>query len=366
MTAAEHAGDIGVSLIMDNLRIKIGNRLVGPDQPVFIIAEAGVNHNGDLETGKRLIEKAKEAGADAVKFQSFKTENIITRNAPKSTYHLETTGREQSWFDLLKTQELNREAHEILMEHCNKTGIMFLSAPYDEESADMLEELDIPAFKVASTDANNIPFLKHLAKKKRPIILSTAMCTVEEIKESLDAVKEEGCNDLILLHCTANYPSKLEDSNLRAMQTLGREFNVPVGYSDHCPGYINPVAATAMGAVVYEKHFTLDKNMPGPDHRSSLDPEELKQLVLDIRNTELSLGNPEKGPTESEKENRAKLRKSVVARVDIQPDTVITREMLTTKRPGTGMPPKALSTLIGKKSKILLKEDTLVKPEHFG
>lgn len=346
-------------------KIKIGDKIVGEGEPVFIIAEAGVNHNGDIEIAKKLIDVAKDAGADAVKFQTFKAENLNTKTAPKSTYHIETTGVEQSWYDLLKSQELDRHAHEILLEHCQKAGIVFLSTPYDEESADLLEELDVPAFKVASTDANNIPFLQYLAKKNRPIILSTAMCTLKEVREGVDAIRNEGCNDLILLHCTANYPARLEDTNLRAMRTLKEEFNLLVGYSDHTTDYINPIAATALGALVYEKHFTLDKSLPGPDHRISLNSEEFKQLISDIRRTESALGNSIKKPTKSEEENRMKLRKSIVAKVDIPPNKIITKEMLAIKRPGIGMAPKQINSIIGKKTKIFLKQDTHITPENI-
>ncbi len=341
-------------------KIKIANRIIGEGEPVFIIAEAGVNHNGDIELAKKMIELAKESGADAVKFQTFKAENLNTKTAPKSTYHIETTGMEQSWFDLLKSQELDRYAHEALIEHCNKMRIMFLSTPYDEKSADMLEDLDIPAFKVASTDANNIPFLKYLARKKRPIILSTAMCTLEEVKEGIDTIRNEGYQDLILLHCTANYPAKLEDTNLRVISLLREEFNLLVGYSDHTPDYINPIAATVLGAVLYEKHFTLDKNLPGPDHKSSLNPQELKRLVHDIRTTELTLGSSIKKPAESEKENRIKLRKSVVSKVDINKNETITRDMLVTKRPGTGIQPKFIDSLIGKRVKAFIQKDSVI------
>lgn len=345
--------------------IRIGNRLVGEGEPVFIIAEAGVNHNGDLDLGKKLIDVAKEAGADAVKFQTFKAENLNTKTAPKATYHIETTGSEQSWFDLLKTQELDRQAHEVLIRYCQNVGIMFLSTPYDEESADLLEELDVPALKVSSTDANNIPFLQHLARKRRPIILSTAMCTLEEVRKSVGAIQNENCRDLILLHCTANYPAKLEDTNLKAMLTLKKEFNVLVGYSDHTSDYINPIAAVALGAVVYEKHFTLNENLPGPDHRSSLNPEQLKQLVRDIRCTEKALGSFVKDPTESERENRQKLRKSIVAEVDIPAGIVITRGMIAVKRPGTGLAPTAINSVIGKRTRVFLEKDAIIQPEHL-
>ncbi|MBN2121129.1 MAG: N-acetylneuraminate synthase [Candidatus Omnitrophica bacterium] len=329
--------------------ITIGGRIVGEAEPVFIIAEAGVNHNGDIELAKRLVDIAKESGADAVKFQTFKTENIIIPSAPKSTYHIETTGAEQSWFELLKTQELDKKAHRILFEYCKKREIVFLSTPYDEESADLLEELPVSAFKVASTDANNIPFLRYLARKRLPIILSTGMCTLGEVRESVEAIKSEGCQDLMLLHCTADYPAKLEDANLRAMLTLKNEFNLLVGYSDHIPDCINPIAATALGARVYEKHFTLDKSLPGPDHRASLNPKELKELVDSIRKTEAALGSSVKKCTSAEQENRIKLRKSILTKVDIPKDTPIDSSMIEIKRPGFGLEPKYYHSLIGKK-----------------
>ena len=312
-----------------------------------------------------MIQIAKEAGADAVKFQSFKTENIILPDAPKSSYHIETTGTTRPWYDILKTQELDRKDHEILMEHCQKTGIMFLSTPYDEESADLLEDLNVPAFKVASTDANNIPFLRFLAKKNCPIIMSTGMCTLEEVRHGVNTIMQQGCEDLILLHCTSNYPARLEDTNLMAMVTLRNVFRLLVGISDHTLEYINPIAATALGAAVYEKHFTIDKNLPGPDHKSSLSPDELKQLVSDIRRTELSLGTGVKEPVESEKENLEKLRKNVVAKVNIPAGTVVTKEMLTTKRSGRGLPPLYIEAIVGKKAKTFLKRDTVIMLEFL-
>ncbi len=340
--------------------VKIGSRLIGEGQPVFIVAEAGVNHNGDIELAKRLADAAKEAGADAVKFQTFSADAIALKDAPKSTYHIETTGAEQSWYDLLKSQELTKEEHRILYDYCKKREIMFLSTPYDRESADLLEELGVPAFKIASTDSNNTPFLRYVARKGLPIILSTAMSTLEEVRESVDAIREEGNNSLILLHCTANYPAPLKDINLRAMTTLKNEFQVPVGYSDHSVGYFMPIAAVVAGASVFEKHFTLDKSLPGPDHRSSLDPPELATMVKDIRTTEVILGSSEKKPTESEYENREKLRKSIVSRVDIPKGTAITEGMLDIKRPGTGLPPKYWEKIIGRQAKVDIPQDKII------
>lgn len=347
------------------MNIKIGDKIIGKGRPVFIIAEAGVNHNGDIKLAKKMVEIAKSAGADAVKFQTFKTENIILPDAPKSKHHIETTGSEQSWFELLKSQELDRNAHRILIDYCKKNRIIFLSTPYDEESADLLEELKVPAFKVASTDANNIPFLKYLARKKRPIILSTGMCTMEEVEESIRVIKNSGNPEIILLHCTANYPACLEDLNLNAMLTMKNEFNLLVGYSDHAPGYISPVASVALGATVFEKHFTLDKNLPGPDHRSSLDPEGLKRLVKDIRDTEKSLGSFDKKPSPSERENRKKLRKTISTKVDIPAGIPIKYEMLSIKRAGTGLEPRYLDDIVGKKAKIFLKKNTVIQLKHL-
>lgn len=330
--------------------IRIGNRSVGEGQPLYFIAEAGVNHNGSLDMAKKLVDLAAEAGADAVKFQTFKTENIILPDAPKSTYHIETTGDQQSWFDLLKSQELTRDHHIALIEHCRKAGITFLSTPYDEESADLLDELGVPAIKIASTDANNIPFLKYLARKKRPLILSTAMCDLQEVRESVQAIHEEGLKDLIVLHCTGNYPAVAADANMRAMATMGRELGVLMGYSDHIPGPVTGILAVALGAKVYEKHFTLDKNLPGPDHRASLDPAELIELVRLMRQAESAMGSDVKRRLPVEMENSQKLRKSVVTKTAVKKGDVFTADMLAIKRPGTGLPPKAYYAVIGKRA----------------
>ena len=345
------------------MEIIIENKKVGDGHPVFFIAEAGVNHNGSVELGKRLIDVASDAGADAVKFQTFKTENIITPDAPKSTYHLETTGSdfEQTWYDLLKTQEISKKMHIELIEYCNKKRIIFLSTPYDEESADLLEDLDVQAFKIASTDTNNIPLLRHIARKGRPVLLSTAMSTMEEVKEAVHAIRDEGLEDIAVFQCTGNYPSKLKHSNLRVMLTYRDQLNCLVGYSDHTPDMINPIAATAMGANIYEKHITVDKTLPGPDHRMALDPNELKQTVKTIRDTELSLGNPEKQVLENEKENRLKLRKSIVTTKNIKKNTKIKSDMLGIKRPGNGISPSELHNIIDKIAARDLEEDYVIK-----
>jgi len=347
------------------MEFKIQNKMVGDGSPVFFIAEAGVNHNGSIKLGKKLIDVAFAAGVDAVKFQTFKTEKIISKNAPKSTYHIETTGDDddQTWFELLKTQEMSREMHLELIEHCRQMGIIFLSTPYDEESADLLEELDVPAFKIASTDTSNIPLLSYIAAKGRPMILSTAMATMDEVECAVKAVREQGLEDIAVLQCTGNYPARLSDSNLLVIDTYKEKLKCIIGYSDHTPDLINPVAATAMGAKVYEKHFTLDKTLPGPDHRMSLEPEELIQTVKIIRNTEAALGRAEKKVLESEKENRYKLRKSIVANTNINQYEIIQKEMVAIKRPGNGIQPASLKSIIGMKAKINIPSGTVLTSE---
>ena len=330
---------------------KIEDKILGDGHPVFFIAEAGVNHNGSIELGKKLVDIAAEAGADAVKFQTFITDNIITPEAPKSTYHIETTGDDssQTWYDLLKTQEMSKQMHVELINYCQKVGIIFLSTPYDAESVDLLDELGVAAFKIASTDTNNIPLLKYIAKKAKPLILSTAMSNMKEVKESVVAIRDEGLEALAVLQCTGNYPSKTDDSNLRVISSYKRKLKCIVGYSDHTPDLINAVAATALGAKIYEKHFTVDKSLPGPDHRMSLNLEELKSTIQIIRDTEKSLGNTEKEVLNCEKENRGKLRKSIITTCDISIHSEIKKEMITIKRPGYGMPPVMIDTIIGKK-----------------
>jgi sialic acid synthase SpsE len=250
--------------------------------------------------------------------------------------------------------------HVELIEYCNAKGIIFLSTPYDEESADLLEELDVPAFKISSTDTNNIPLLRYIASKGRPMILSSAMASMEEFKEAVAAVRGKGLEDIAVLQCTGNYPANLSDSNLRVMQTYREKLNCIVGYSDHTPDLINPVAAAAMGAKVYEKHFTIDKNLPGPDHRMSLEPGELKQTVKVIRDTELALGSSEKQVLEGEKENRVKLRKSIVANKDINKGEIIRKEMIAIKRPGSGISPVDIENILGKKATIDIPSGTVL------
>ena len=348
--------------------MKISNRLIGKDNPLFFIAEAGVNHNGSIEIAKKLVDSASNAGADAVKFQTFKTENIVTLNAPKSTYHIRTTGSDNdlSWYELLKTQELDKSMHIDLMKYCEKKNIIFLSTPYDNESADLLDDLGIAAFKTASTDTNNIPFLKYLAKKGKPIIMSSAMCNMDEVNAAIETLREGGISEIAMLQCTGNYPAKLEDSNLNVINEYLNKLDCLVGYSDHTIGLINPIAATALGASIYEKHITIDKTLPGPDQKMALNPIELKETINAIRMTEKALGNNKKNVLESELENRVKLRKSLVANLDINLGDLITLEMIGTTRPGSGLKPGLIENLIGKKSKRKIKKDSLfIKDDMF-
>jgi N,N'-diacetyllegionaminate synthase len=342
--------------------IAIGNKFIGDTHPVFFIAEAGVNHNGSFDCALKLVDVARAAGADAIKFQTFKAEKLNTRMAPKSSYHIQTTGEDakQTWFELLKTQELSKEAHMAIIEHCRKQGILFLSTPYDEDSADMLDDLGVSAFKLASTDLSNTLLIKHIAAKMRPMIISTAMSTLEEVDIAVRAMRVEGLEEFVVLQCTGNYPSCIEDSNLRVMLTYREVFGCHVGYSDHTPQLVNPIAATAMGARVYEKHITLDKAMPGPDHRMSLDPQELRETIRAIRDTEKALGSSKKFVLPDEKENREKLRKSLVTAVDIDQGTNITRYLITAKRPGTGIPPYEIEKVLGHRALKDIAADTLL------
>lgn len=346
--------------------ITLQNRTIAHDKPCFIIAEAGVNHNGDMNLARKLIDAAVDSGADAVKFQTFLADEIILQNAPKAQYHIETTGTdsEQSWYELLKSQELNRKQHLELIEYCNEKGIVFISTPYDWPSIDMLDELNVPIFKVASTDANNLPLLRYMAKKGRPMILSTAMSNLDEIKNSVALIKSEGVKDLVVLQCTGSYPAPADQANVTAMLQISEKCDVAVGYSDHVPGYSAAIAAVALGACVYEKHFTISRDLPGPDHRASLEPEELKELIDAIRQTESALGNRNKRVMPCEEVNRNKLRKFIVAREDIKQGDMFGNHNLTTKRTGgRGMDPTFWDNLLNTKSPENFKKD---QPIIFG
>lgn len=328
--------------------VKICDRTIGPGHPCYIIAEAGVNHNGDLALAKELVGVAAKAGADAVKFQTFKADALVAVDAPKADYQKETTGPGESQLEMLKSLELSREAHSELVKQCSESGIIFMSTPFDYESADFLCELGVAAIKIPSGEVTNLPLLEHVARKGKPIILSTGMSDFEEVEAAVGIVRSAGCDELVLLHCVSNYPADPADANLRAMETMAKAFGVPVGYSDHTVGIEVALGAVALGACVIEKHFTLDKTMAGPDHRASLEPGELKALVKGIRKVEASLGDGRKVPTESEADTAAAARRSLVAACEIVSGTKLTEEMVEIKRPGTGLPPSMLTEVVGK------------------
>lgn len=332
--------------------IDIVGRKVGPGQSCFIIAEAGVNHNGDLALAHQLVDVAVQATADAVKFQTFRAEQLVALDAPKAKYQIEHTDEAESQYEMLRRLELSKGAFRELRDYCRERGILFLSTPFEEESADFLADLGVPAFKISSGEITNLPFLSYVARKKKPMIVSTGMAYLGEVEAAINTIYAAGNHDLILLHCVSNYPADPADINLRALQTMGAAFDVPVGYSDHTMGIEAALAAVAMGACVIEKHFTLDRTLAGPDHWASLEPNELMALVRSIRTVETSLGNGRKQPAVSESRTAAVVRKSLVAARDIPAGAVLTEEMIAIRRPGTGLPPAMRPFLVGRTVKV--------------
>jgi len=339
--------------------IRISGRTIGPGYPVFIIAEAGVNHNGSLSLAKKMVDAAKSAGADAVKFQTYKTENLVTAECPKAAYQKKSGGCEPQ-FDMLKRLELSRSQFEDLFYYCKKKNIIFLSTPFDQESAEFLYRLGVPAFKISSGDVSNIPFLRKVAGYKRPVILSTGMSTMAEIKDALRCMTAAGNHAIALLHCTSNYPAKFVDVNLSAMGRLNDTFKVPTGYSDHTLGIEISVAAVAAGAVIIEKHFTLNKKLPGPDQSASIEPMELRNMVRSIRNVEKAVGDGIKRPRNSELEIAKVVRKSLVAAEDIPQGSRISSPMVSVKRPGTGIAPKYFDDIVNRTTKVTIKKDSVL------
>jgi N,N'-diacetyllegionaminate synthase len=341
-------------------KVKIGNRLLGEGEPTFIVAEVGVNHNGSVVLAKKLIDAAQDAGADAVKIQAFKTEKIVTKYAEKTSYQKENTGSKKSQYDMLKKLELEDKEIEELCSYAKERNIVFFSSVFDKESVDLLNKLKVPAFKIASGEITNFPLLRYVAEKKTPIILSTGMSTVGEVEEALEVIREKGSVDIILLHCVTSYPAKTEEANLKVIDVWQNSFGLPIGFSDHTLGIAAPIAAVALGAVLIEKHFTLDKNMPGPDHRASLEPNEFKEMVDAIRDVEKALGDGVKKLTEEEERIKKVVRRSIVAKVNISKGKVITEDMLDIKRPGTRLEPRYLNKVIGMKAKKDIKADELM------
>jgi len=332
----------------------------------FIIAEAGVNHNGSMDMAERLVLSAKAAGADAVKFQTFCADRLAGKSAEKAHYQKQDGNACESQHAMLSRLSLNLEQHRELLQFGRHTGITFLSSPFDEGSADWLSTLDVPLFKIGSGEITNFPLLESVAKKGKPIILSTGMSRLGEVEAAVQTIQDAGCRELTLLHCTSSYPADPADSNLRAMRTLQRAFNLPVGYSDHTPGIEVSVAAVALGAAVIEKHLTLDKTLPGPDHRASLNPEEFKSMVDAIRTVEAALGDGVKRAVPSEFNTRDVARKSLVAAIDISEGTVLNETHIAIKRPGTGLPPGQMPMLMGRKVKRSIRADELFNWKDVG
>lgn len=345
--------------------INIQGRLIGRGHSACIIAEAGVNHNGSLATAIDLIRSAKACGADCVKFQTFKAENVVTAEAPKAAYQLKLTDPNESQFAMLKKLELTEEHHRVLLSECQKCGIVFLSTPYSIADAEMLHELGAPGFKVASGQLVELSFLAAIARFNKPVILSTGMATLDEIREATATLRGHGNNQLVVLQCTTNYPSRLQDTNLRAMAEIAEATGAITGYSDHTEGIAACLASIALGAAVVEKHFTLNRDLPGPDHRCSSEPTELAALVEGVRAVELALGDGVKRPTAAELANLTGMRRSIVASRAIRAGEQVQASDFVFKRPATGLAPKRLPELLGRTALVDVAADAQVQLGQF-
>lgn len=329
---------------------------------VFIIAEAGVNHNGSTELAKKLIDVAVHSGADAIKFQTFKAENLVSKKAQKAEYQKQTTDSKESQFEMIKKLELDVDTHQALMAYCAEKNILFLSTPFDHDSINLLNKLELDIFKIPSGEITNLPYLKQIGALNKQVILSTGMANLGEIEAALAVLVSAGTQRkrITVLHANTMYPTPMEDVNLKAMQTIGQAFDIAYGYSDHTLGIEVDIAAVAMGASVIEKHFTLDKTMEGPDHKASLEPDELKAMVKAIRNIELALGSRVKQVSNSERPNMAVARKSLIAKIDIKQGEQFTENNLTIKRPGTGISPMRWDEMIGQTAQKNYLADDLI------
>lgn len=330
---------------------------------IRIIAEAGVNHNGSIELAKQMVDQARAAGVDYVKFQTFQPEALVSRFAEKAEYQKETTGSGESQLEMLQKLALTQKEFLELKEYCDEVGVGFLSTPFDLDSIDFLETLDMDFWKIPSGEITNLPYLVRIARTGREIVMSTGMCSEADIEAAVTALRHNGAGEITLLHCNTQYPTPMEDVNLRVMDTLRRHFGVPVGYSDHTIGIEVPIAAAALGACVIEKHFTLDHTMEGPDHRASLEPDELRTMVAAIRHIETALGAPDKAVTASEAENLGIVRKSIVAKREIQTGEIFSRENLTVKRPGSGISPMQWYQVLGRQATRDYEEDEMIDEE---
>ena len=329
----------------------------------IIIAEAGVNHNGSMESAKKLVDVAADAGADYVKFQTFKADTLVTQSAEKPEYQKNLTDKSESQFEMIKKLELDKSAHDELIKHCEEKGIRFLSTAFDHDSIELLADLNIPLYKIPSGEITNLPYLRHIGRMGKPIILSTGMSTLEEVQKALNVLLESGAEKekITILHCNTEYPTPMEDVNLKAMLTIREELGVNIGYSDHTLGIEVPIAAVAMGATVIEKHFTLDRILTGPDHAASLEPHELKSMVTAIRNIKKAMGDGIKKPSPSETRNIPIARKSIVAKKPIKKGEHYSEENITVKRPGTGISPMQWDSIIVQISKKDFNKDDLIE-----
>jgi N,N'-diacetyllegionaminate synthase len=331
---------------------------------VLIIAEAGVNHNGNIESAKKLIDVAAEAGVDYVKFQTFKADKTVTRKATRATYQDSNTKNKDSQYEMLKKLELSENMHRELIEYCELKRVKFLSTGFDLESLEFLHKLGIPLFKIPSGEITNLPYLRKIASFKKPVVMSTGMADMQEVNEAFQVLLSEGLikEDITIIHCNTEYPTPMEDVNLKAMNSIGEELEVEIGYSDHTLGIEVPIAAVALGAKVIEKHFTLNRNLPGPDHRASLEPDELKLMVEAIRNIEKAiLGSGKKEPSKSEMKNKDIVRKSIIASKVIRKGDKFNEDNLTVKRPGNGISPMKWDNVLGQTANRDFKEDELIE-----
>ena len=344
-------------------QISIGPHTVGGGGPVLVIAEAGVNHNGDVELAKQLVREAKAAGADCVKFQTFRADQIATQTAPKAAYQLRTTDPDQSQLDMLRAFELSRDDYEQIVRVCRDEQIVFLSTPYGFEDVERLESLDVPAYKIASGQAVEPVFLEYIARKGKPVILSTGMCTLAEVQRAVQTIRDAGNEQIVVLQCTTNYPSSIDDTNLRAMTTMRDELGVLIGYSDHTPSLTAATVAVGLGACVIERHFTIDNQLPGPDQACSSDPREFGVMVKTIREAQRTLGSDTKSPTTAERENMSNIRRGVYATKPIATNSPFTLDYLAVKRPVAGIGGDELSAVLGKRAAVDIAADTPIQRE---
>jgi len=347
---------------MKEMDILIGERVIGSSSGVFVVAEVGINHDGNVSRAMRLIDAAAEVGADAVKFQSYRADRLLI---PTRDRYSQQVGGAESAYQMLRRCELSWGDQEKLKKHADECGVLFLSSPSDEESTDFLESIGVPAFKIASSDITHLPLLRHVGAKGKAVLLSTGMSFLSEVADALDCLRSAGAGEILLMHCVSTFPAAPKHMNLRALQTLQSYFELPVGLSDHSEGILVPLAAIAMGAVMVEKHFTLDKNLPGPDHRASMDPRDLKLLVQSLRDVEASLGDGRKRPSDVEEESRLFTRRSIVAAVDIRAHEAIEPWMLTFKRPGSGLKPNYREKVIGMTARRNIGKDTILQWEDL-